>query len=230
MKYYKPYRKAKVFHIHFADTSSFIVNLKKIGFIKSKIMTTFHGYDAYYKDVKERKKLMAKYKRLFDTADKITINTRYLENKVIALGCPLDILKTIPVGINTEYYQPIIYPKAKIQNTRINLLSVGRLIELKGHRYGILATKQLVDKGLNIVYTIIREGAMRNELESLIKELELGNHVVLYGRGTQEEIKNMLEETNVFLMTSVTNAKGREEAQGYRDTRSTSYGCAGNRV
>lgn len=214
LQYYKPYRKAKVFHVHFADAASFIVNLKKIGFLTSKVMITFHGYDAYFKDEVEREKLRKKYTLLFEVVDKVTINTPYLKDIVIALGCPSHVLQTIPVGIDTNYYTPITYPKEIVEGAKIALLSIGRLIELKGHTYGILAVKELVNKGYNIQYTIIGEGVLYKELEQLIKEQELEDYIVLYGKGTQEEVKVTLEKTTIFLMTSIANSKGRQEAQG----------------
>ncbi|MEP0263907.1 glycosyltransferase [Dokdonia sp.] len=214
LKYYKPYRKAKVFHIHFADAASFIVNLKKIGFLSSKVMVTFHGYDAYFKDDVEKVKLRKKYEMLFKVVDKVTINTPYLKEIVTTLGCPSHLLQTIPVGIDTNYYQPITYPKEIVKNAKISLLSIGRLIELKGHSYGILAVKELVNKGYNIEYTIIGEGVLHKELKQLIKEHKLEGYVVLYGKGTQEEVKASLEKTTIFLMTSIANSNGRQEAQG----------------
>lgn len=225
LAYYKPYRKAKIFHVHFADAASFIINLKKIGFLKSKVIVTFHGYDAYFKNEEEKNKLSNTYKSLFETVTKVTVNTPYLKEKVAALGCPSNILKVIPVGINTTYYKPIVHPKEMTgKHSEIHLLSIGRLVELKGHRYGILAVKELVDKGFNIKYTIIGDGVLYDELAQLIKELGVENHVVLYGKGTQTKVKQMLEKTTIFLMTSITNAKGREEAQGVVTIEAQSMG------
>ncbi|WP_299684316.1 glycosyltransferase [uncultured Dokdonia sp.] len=225
INYYKPYRKAKVIHVHFADAATFITRLKKIGFLKSKMMITFHGYDAYFKNEKEQKGLRDKYKILFEVSDKVTINTPYLKEKVASLGCPSAILETIPVGIHTTYYKPTMYPKEiPSRNSRINLLSIGRLIELKGHRYGILAVKELVNKGYHPHYTIIGEGVLFQELTQLIKDLALEKNVLLYGKGTQEQVKEHLEQTAIFLMTSITNARGREEAQGVVTIEAQSMG------
>lgn len=214
LQYYKPYRNAKVFHVHFANAATLIVNLKKIGFIKSKIIVTFHGYDAFFKDDLEKKALRKKYNLLFNVVDKVTINTPYLKEMVIELGCPQKLLVTIAVGIDTMYYLPEIHPKTIIENATVQLISIGRLIELKGHKYGILATKELIDKGYDIHYTIIGEGNLFKELAQLIKDLKLDNHITLFGKGTQEEVKTALENATIFLMTSVADSSGRQETQG----------------
>ena len=65
-----------------------------------------------------------------------------------------------------------------------------------------------------VVYHIIGEGEERNNLEELILELDLKNYVFLHGAKNQEEVKAYLEESDVFLMTSVTDSTGRKEAQG----------------
>jgi len=214
LQYYRPFRKSKVFHVHFANAALLIAQLKRIGFLKSKVIVTFHGYDAFFENDLEKKELRKKYKTLFAEVDSITVNTPYLKKMVMALGNPQCPLTTVPVGINTTYYCPTKNPKTIDTNRKIQCISIGRLIEFKGHKYGILAIKELIDKGYDLQYTIIGEGVLYNELQKLIKELVLEDHVILYGKGTQEEIKKALDKADVFLMTSIADSKGREETQG----------------
>ena len=214
LQFYRRFRNSELFHVHFATAAEEIPYLKNIGFIKSKILVTFHGYDAYFQDDIQMRVLKAKYALLFETADVCTINTLYLKNKIEALGCPTTKIKIVPMGVDSSYYMPKSYPKSATSCNEIKLISVGRLIELKGHEFGIRAIKLLVDKGMSISYVVIGEGVLMNKLQTLINELELHKQVKLLGKGSQEEIRNALDQANLFLMTSVKDASGREEAQG----------------
>lgn len=214
LKFHKSFRKAKIFHIHFAIAADDIPILKKIGFIKSKILVTFHGFDAYYLNDLELEQLKSKYTLLFNMVKKVTINNLYLKERLLALGCPVDKLKIIPVGIDVDFFKPENYPKKIDKIDKFNFISVGRLIEIKGHEYGIKAVKLLVDKGYNVSYTIIGEGVLYDKLNALIFELGLENNVKLFGKASQSKIKIFLENSHFFLMTSIKDQSGREEAQG----------------
>jgi colanic acid/amylovoran biosynthesis glycosyltransferase len=177
-------------------------------------LLTIHGYDVHFENEKELNVLREKYKVSFKNAKSVYINTSYLKDKVLALNCPEKKIKVVPIGIDLDFYKPMRQYKSIDKNEVIKLISVGRLIELKGHKYGVKAVKLLVDKGYTVNYTIIGEGKLYNELDALIKKLQLEKHITLYGKGTQEQVKTALEESHIFLMTSVKDSNGREEAQG----------------
>lgn len=61
------------------------------------------------------------------------------------------------------------------------IVSVGRLVELKGFYLCIEPCKRLVDEGYNIKWYICGDGPQRDELESLIKDHQLENNFVLLG-------------------------------------------------
>ena len=63
----------------------------------------------------------------------------------------------------------------------INIVSVGRLVELKGFHLCIPACKKLIDEGYNIKWYVAGEGPQRPELESLIKQNNLEESFVLLG-------------------------------------------------
>ena len=63
----------------------------------------------------------------------------------------------------------------------INIVSVGRLVELKGFHLCIPACKKLIDEGYNIKWYVAGDGPQRPELEKLIKQNNLEEHFVLLG-------------------------------------------------
>ncbi|MBR2954342.1 MAG: glycosyltransferase [Clostridia bacterium] len=61
------------------------------------------------------------------------------------------------------------------------IVSVGRLVELKGFHLCIEPCKQLVDEGYNIKWYICGEGPQRESLEELIKQYGMEEHFILLG-------------------------------------------------
>lgn len=211
--FYKQFKDVDVFHVHFAHDSFDLPLLKSIGFLKGRLITTFHGYDAHYSQEKELKNLQSKYKLLFKYGDAFTVNTSYLKDKVLKLGCCEEILHTIPMGVDVQFFKTS-QEKFLSEDIAIQLLSVGRLIPLKGHAFALESVKLLKAKGYNIKYTIIGEGELNSNLKQKVKDLELEDQVQLVGKKTQQEIKVFFMKSHVFLMSSVADNTGRQEAQG----------------
>ncbi|MBT8394714.1 MAG: glycosyltransferase, partial [Bacteroidia bacterium] len=201
------------FHVHFGHFGMDLALMKKMGVLASKIITTFHGYDANMKSEKEKQVLIKQYKNLFVQSDTITVNTNYLKDILLQLNCENDKLKIIPMGINMDLFKCDKIKKIST-NKPVNLISIGRIIELKGHKYAIQSVKKLIDKGYTIHYTIIGTGRLKNELKNLINKLDVSEHVVLVGKKSQSEIKEYFEASHLFLMSSVTDSDNRREAQG----------------
>jgi colanic acid/amylovoran biosynthesis glycosyltransferase len=115
------------------------------------------------------------------------------------------------MGIDTSFFLPKENPSKK---RKIQLLSVGRLSKEKGHELGIQAASNLVKEGFNFNYFIVGDGKEKDNLKRLIEKLHLRKHVKMLGFKSQSEIKKLMQETDVFLMTSTYDETGRREAQG----------------
>lgn len=208
--FYKDLRGFDVIHIQFGTNKHPIDILKKTGFIKSKLIVSFHGHDLYF-PINNRIPNNGYYSRLFETADFLIANTVFLKDKLVALKAPVEKIKIIPVAVDTTIFKKSI---SKNENRILKLLTIGRLDELKGQQYGIRAVKLLVQKGLNIEYMIVGSGIEEEKLKNLIDKLELTSSVFLNGSSKPDEIPELLQNSHLFLMTSITNSKGMEETQG----------------
>lgn len=213
LNFYKQFKDVSVFHIQFAVAGIELAKMKHIGLLPGDIVTTFHGYDAHFKDVDELSRLQQRYKGLLTESKYITANTSYLTKKITLIGAEVSKLHTIPMGVDLKFFKST-QEKQILPNRKVNLLSVGRLVALKGFDYAIKSVKILVDEGYDIHYTIVGSGAEKEALEQLIKDLKLTKQVFLLGAKHQNEIKQLLEINQVFLMSSITDETGRAEAQG----------------
>lgn len=213
LSFYAKFRSVDVFHVQFINSGQGVAEMKENGLLKGKLITTFHGYDTHYEDEDALNFFQNRYIVLFNESQFLTINTSYLVGKIMALGANKDKIRIVPMGIDTTFF------KNKKQKTlqkskSIYLISVGRLIELKGYAYAIKSVKQLVEAGYDVKYTIVGEGKTEKELNDLISSLNLGDRVFLVGNKNQLEIRDLLDESHIFLMSSITDSSGRAEAQG----------------
>lgn len=208
---YKELLKEDMFHIQFANNGQFLMTLKALGVLKqtTKIITTFHGYDAHFTE----ETLSLKQKELhpiFEYSDDIIVNSKYLKHRIIKLGCPETKISVIGVAYNSDIFKF----NRKTDASTFQMISVGRLIELKGHIYGLKVLKALVSQNSNLHYTIIGEGEEKENLEAYIENENLSDYVSLVGAKSQLEIAEYLSKSNLFLMTSITDTVGRSEAFG----------------
>lgn len=213
LRFYSKFRHVDVFHVQFAAAGRGVAEMKACGLLQGKLITTFHGHDAHFTNAKQLKKLQEHYRFIFDVSDFVTVNTPYLGANVIQLGCAPEKLRVVYMGIDVSFFNNNQLRKGFVANP-LKLISVGRLVTFKGFKYAISAIKLLVDQGVHVQYTIIGEGSLFSKLSNQITDLKLENNVALVGRKSQEAIKAVLAESDLYLMSSITNKKGRCETQG----------------
>jgi colanic acid/amylovoran biosynthesis glycosyltransferase len=103
------------------------------------------------------------------------------------------------IGVDLEAWHP---PVSDPPNDRFLMVSIGRLHPVKNHGFLLLACRELKTKGVNLRCVIVGEGAERGKLESLIRELDLENEVLLHGPASREKLPQFYAEANVVVLTS----------------------------
>jgi colanic acid/amylovoran biosynthesis glycosyltransferase len=195
-----------IVHCHFGPNGNLGALLKDIGAIKGKVVTTFHGYDMSSYIQKYGDEV---YRYLFRKGDLFLPISERWKDKLIKLGCNEEKIFVHRMGIDTQKYQfSVRKPK---NNGAINILTVARLVEKKGVRYGIQAIAKILQKYQDIEYKIIGDGHLKNELETLAANLNLKNNVEFLGWKSQEEIIELMKDADIFLAPSVTSEDGDQE-------------------
>lgn len=136
--------------------------------------------------VKERETI-CRFAKIFAISEAVKreLSAFDLESKVIYNGIYITKIESRD-GIRTE--RPM------------RLVQVGRLVEQKGHRVAIEALKAL--RELDITLDCIGDGALRNELETMVAEAGLTERVRLLGSQSQEYIFTHLKEYDALLQPS----------------------------
>ncbi len=199
----KPY---DIIHCHFGPNGILGVTLKEIGVFEGKVITVFHGYDisSYL-----RKHGHAVYNGLFMKGDMFLPISERWKNRLIELGCSEQKIVVHRVGINTGKF--CYLPRKPGKDGTVRLLTIARLIEKKGVQYAVQAVADVLKRYSNIEYTIVGDGPIKNTLEGLIEELNVGKNVKLLGWRHQEEIIELMKHTDVLIAPSVVSEDGDEE-------------------
>ena len=85
---------------------------------------------------------------------------------------------------------------------RHSVLWVGRLINLKHPEQALRVADKLIRAGFQFNMNIIGSGDMKEELELMIRNKQMGNYVHLLGNMKPDEVRSYMETTEVFLFTS----------------------------
>ena len=208
--FYKNFENFDIYHIQYGTTSKPFDILKKARLLNGKLIVSFHGHDAFF-PINGFIPNNGYYQHLFHGDNLIVANTTYLAEIISSLGCPDKNLRVVPVGVDTHYFVPV---DSKQSSDRLRLITVGRLDPIKGHEFAIEAVKKIKSRGYKIELLIIGEGDHRELLEHKIQNLQLEEDVQLLGKRNQKAVKYYLQQSDVFLFTSVPLKDGRRETQG----------------
>jgi colanic acid/amylovoran biosynthesis glycosyltransferase len=198
-----------IIHCHFGPQGIFGLYLIEIGIIKGKLVTSFHGFDV---NRYPKQKGNDVYKLLFRKCNVFTANSNYTKQQLISLGCDEDKIFIMPECFKIEKFNFIKRKKKK--KRYITILTIARLVEKKGHMYAIKAISRLVCKYENIQYLIAGDGPLFEELNELTEELKIKNYIKFLGTVDENEVIELYEKADIFILPSVTAKDGDKEGQG----------------
>jgi len=194
-----------ILYCHFGPNGNVGTRLKKIG-INVKLVTVFHGYDLSSYIEKSGRNI---YIDLFKLGDLFLPISRYWDKKLIELRCPKNKIYIHHMGINLEKFK--FSEKRKKSREPIKILTIGRLIEKKGHKYAIQAIAKIIKKYKNIEYIIAGDGPSRSKLEGLVSELRIKDHIRFLGEVEQNEVLRLYQQAHIFILPSITANNGDQE-------------------
>ena len=100
------------------------------------------------------------------------------------------------------YFPKMEKCEKKIPKDRNQIIWAGRLIDWKHPDYAVLAIKELIKEYPNVVLKIYGDGDEKNNLKSLIGQLDIANNVCIMGAASSEEVKLEMKKSLIFLSTS----------------------------
>lgn len=200
-----PQKAFDVIHCHFGIVGRLAAFLREAGAVRGRLSTVFHGVDVSASLAADP----GHYRHLFRTGDLFLPISHRWERALAAHGCPEDRLAVHRMGIDTARFLHV--PRAIAANEPLRVLTLGRLVEKKGVEYGLKAVARLRRGGVALRYSIVGDGPLRPQLESLARDLEIGDVTTFHGLKAQHEVIGLMHGAHVLLAPSVTDSHGDQE-------------------
>jgi colanic acid/amylovoran biosynthesis glycosyltransferase len=194
-----------IVYCHFGPNGILGTYLKEMG-VGGKLVTTFHGYDMSSFITSNSNNV---YKKLFLNGDLFLPVSDYWKKKLIRIDCNEKKIIVHRMGINLEKFR--FSERRKQSGESIKILTIGRLVEKKGHKYIIKTIAEIIKKYRNIEYIIAGDGPFRSKLEDLISELRIKGYIKFLGAVEQNEVLKLYQQAHIFILPSITAIDGDQE-------------------
>lgn len=112
-------------------------------------------------------------------------------------------------GADTDRFVPV--ERAPRIGRVLTLITLGALIEVKGHRVLVEALRLLRERGIEIRAYFLGEGDQRSALEAQIEAAGLTQQVHLLGATDRAGVVDRMREADVVVQPSVPTARGSRE-------------------
>jgi colanic acid/amylovoran biosynthesis glycosyltransferase len=193
-----------VLHAHFGSNARHYLFARAQA--AAPLVTTFHGYD-FSADPRAHGPGM--YDALFRTVDAITYNAEHARTALEALGCPPEKLHLarMPIEVSSFAFRERRWDGRE----PVRFVTVGRLVEKKGHELTLHALSAARDRLPACRYDVVGDGPKARDLERLVHVLGLEQVVRFHGAVDSTHVRALLERAHVFVLGSTTAADGDVE-------------------
>jgi glycosyltransferase involved in cell wall biosynthesis len=191
-------------HAHFLDKGFVGAALKSLS--DKPFVVTAHGGDVY--DLPFRNDWYNGLARfVLAEADQIITVSRFNADKLLSLGVPSNKLHVIPNGCDKKLFKPIhMYTVRRELGLPLNkkiLLSVGNLLDIKGHMYLIHAMQFVLKKRKDVILVIVGSGVLRENLERKARGIGLNDKIMFVGGKEHSEIPAWMNACDLFVLPSL---------------------------
>ena len=177
---------------------------KACALVHVPLVIHYHGADVHHhKTVAE---YLPFYKKAFNYASALISVSKDMTVELEKLGASADKIHLASCGVDTTKF-----PQLDILNSGRNFLSIGRFVEKKSPASVVRAFKLVTDKFPDAKLWMVGQGPLFEEAKTLIAELRLQENITLTGVLKTDQIKELMQQSRVFVQHSVTAKDGDME-------------------
>jgi phosphatidylinositol alpha-1,6-mannosyltransferase len=175
-----------------------------------------HGADFLEFKLKSLPKILLNL--ILKNAALIIANSNFTKNALVEFGISKDKIAVINPPVDYRLFErgsnaEKLKDKYGLKGKRI-LLTVGRLVERKGHDYVIKALPRVIQEIPEIHYIIAGIGPHKLELEMLAEKLKVKNYITFAGFIPHEELPSYYALCDIFIMSS-REIKEKGDVEGF---------------
>lgn len=194
-------------HIHFG-TNLFHFNEAFLD-LAIPIVVTFHGFDASSKlhDPIYKEKILKAFEK--DNIFGFAVSNN-IKNNLCSIGLPESKISVQYIGINPTVFLPK-EKKSISRKSLVKLIQVSRFVEKKGHIFTLQAVNQLLLDGYDVELNFVGSGPLLSDIQQKTVELKMSDKVHFLMDKSSHEINNLLRESDIFILHSITAENGDQE-------------------
>jgi colanic acid/amylovoran biosynthesis glycosyltransferase len=196
---------AELLHIYFGHIAVLLRPL--IRQWQKPSLVSFHGADVLVDMQKPAYRRATE--EMLSLVRRVLVRSDSLRQAVIDLGCAPEKIEIQRAGIPLADFP--FRERSIPGDGRWRLLQAGRLIEKKGLKTTLHAFARFRKEFPAARLTIAGEGPQLEELQSLARELQIDGAVDFAGFVSQEELRELLYSSHIFLHPSETGRDGNQE-------------------
>lgn len=127
--------------------------------------------------------------------------SRYGYSQILRFSQPddWDRVKIVRLGINPADFEPGPAPP---EDAAFQLISVGRIVPVKAHRFLIRACARLLSQGRALHLTLVGDGPERSPLEKLVNDLGISEAVTFTGAVENRAVRDLVRRSHCFVISS----------------------------
>ncbi len=163
-----------------------------------------HGLDLLYP---QTTKYRALFNYLLRAADIVFANSEFTKDILLKLGIDNSCIEVIypSVSIEIEQVDDSLLDSIRAKHGLVGrkcILTVGRLVERKGHDMLLKALPQILRAVPNAHYVIVGKGEYESKLRSIVRELGIETRVTFAGYANDTEVAAYYTLCDVFALIS----------------------------
>jgi colanic acid/amylovoran biosynthesis glycosyltransferase len=183
-------------HVYFGNVANRFLFLKDL--LRVPLVTSFHGSDVTkYPDMWGA----AIYDDLRRRGDLFLPVSGHLCQRLLALGFPPPRVQLHRVGVDLDHFKPKDW-SARPSTAGPVILTVARLVEIKGLTYALEAFAEVRRRFPQARYRIVGDGPQRDRLKQLAIELGIADAVEFLGWQNWDEVRRLYQAADLFLLPS----------------------------
>jgi glycosyltransferase involved in cell wall biosynthesis len=196
---------AELLHIYFGHIAMLLRPL--IRQWQKPSLVSFHGADVLVDMQKPAYRRATE--EMLSLVRRVLVRSESLKRAVIDLGCAPEKIEIQRAGIPLADFP--FRERGIPGDGQWRLLQAGRLIEKKGMKTSLRAFARFQKEFPAARLTIAGEGPQLEELRTLARELQIDGAVDFVGFVSQEELRELLYSSRIFLHPSETGRDGNQE-------------------
>jgi phosphatidylinositol alpha-1,6-mannosyltransferase len=161
-----------------------------------------HAMDITILSSSPRKTWLAK--KILAKSEQVVTVSHYTKSKIIDLGVVENKVVIISPATDIQHHAITDRKNDFLAKYNLNgknvLLTVGRLVERKGHLEVMKALPDIIRSFPQIVYLITSDGPYKKQLEKYVRENDLEQHVVFTGTIKRDDLPSLYQISDVFIM------------------------------